>query len=797
MVRGGAHLRPALSPLRRKVLRDLRRLWAQALAIALVLAAGVATLILGTGAYASLSETRARYYESYGFADVFADVTRAPRAVLADVAAIDGVMAAEARIVKLALVDIPGMVEPGVVLLVSAPGAGAGALNRLHLRQGRMPDPDVADEAVVSEGFATAHRLRPGAGFAVTMQGQVRLLRVTGIALSPEHIYALGPGEMMPDPRRFGIVWLPQDTLAAAYDLEGMFSNLVLKLVPGADALRVIAEVDRLTAPYGGAGATGRADQLSHAFLDAELKQLNAMVKVLPPIFLLVAAMLVNMTLSRLVALEREQIGLLKAMGYSGAAVARHYVEFVMVIALAGIALGFGAGAWLGSEMAALYARFFSFPFLVFARDPQIYGIAALVTMAAAVGGALVAVRAVLVLPPAVAMAPPAPVEYRTRLGAAVRLADLRQTTVMTVRHLIRWPWRTASGVLGVAMAVAILVASLWSFGSIDRMIGLSFDQAERQDVTVTFALDAPPRALFEARRLPGVMMAEPFRSVPVRISHRQMARKVALVGRPAAPRLSRVLDADAQPMAMPEAGVILSEALAEALGVGRGGQVRVDFLDGARRSVTLPVSGLSQGYVGLGAAMEIGALHRAMGEGERISGVHVLLDAAWSEDFFRAVKATPDAGFVTVLGRTVERFRATLAENITVMITVYTGLASIIAFGVIYNFARIALSEQGRELASLRVLGFSKGEVSGILFGELAVILALAQPVGWGIGHLIALGMARAFSSDLYRVPFVINPDVYATASLLVGVAALLSALALRDRINSLDMIEVLKTRE
>lgn len=786
-----------IPPLRRKVLRDLRRLWAQALAIALVLAAGVATLVLGNGAYASLHETRARYYEANRFADVFADVTRAPLALMAEIRAIEGVLAAEARIVKLGLLDLPGLAEPGSVLFVSLPGGADGGLNRLYLRQGRLPDPQSAQEVAVSDGFAAAHRLKPGDVLPVLMNGQRRDLRITGVALSPEFIYALAPGQMMPDPRRHGIVWAPRGSLEAAYDLDGAFSNVVLKLAPGATPDRVIERLDRLTARYGGVGATARGDQISHAFLDAELKQLSAMVKVLPPIFLLVAAMLVNMTLSRLIVLEREQIGLLKAIGYPSRAVAQHYVEFVLLIAVAGILIGFAAGAWLGGGLARMYARFFSFPYLVFARDPQIYGLAAAVTLAAAVGGAVMAVRSVVRLPPAVAMSPPAPADYRRRLGGMRRVFRLRQTGVMVVRHLSRWPLRTATTTLGVAMAVAILVASLWSFGSIERMIDITFFRAERHDAQIVFGTPEPLRAVHAARTLPGVMRAEPFRSVTARIRHRNLERTLAITGRPVDAHLSRVLDPSLRPMAMPEAGLILSEALAEALAVRRGDPVTVEVLEGARPTVTLPVSGISLGYVGLGAAMDIGALNRLMGEGAMISGVSLQLDDARSAAFFAAAKAAPKADMISVTTLTLVRFRATLAENITIMITVYVALAGIIAVGVVYNFSRIALSEQGRELASLRVLGFTNREVSAVLFGELGVVVLLAQPLGWAIGYVLALAMVAAFSSDLYRVPFVIGREVFASASLVVCAAALVSAIAIRGRINTLDMIEVLKTRE
>ena len=785
-----------ISPLRRKVLRDLRRLWAQVLAIALVLAAGVATLILGNGAYASLHETRARYYEENRFADVFASVTRAPRALLAEIEEIGGVLDADARIVKLGSPDLPEMSGPASVQLVSLP-EGAAGLNRLYLRQGRLPDPQAVREAAVSEGFALAHGLGPGDALPVLMHGQRRELLITGVALSPEFIYALGPGQMMPDPDRFGVVWLPRASLEAAYDLEGAFSSLVLKLAPGASPQRVIESLDRLTARYGGAGATARKDQISHAFLDAELQQLSAMVKVLPPIFLLVAALLVNMTLSRLITLEREQIGLLKAVGYSSRAVAQHYVEFVLLIAVGGILIGFAAGAWLGVGLAGMYARFFAFPYLVFTRDPQLYALAALITLAAAVAGALYAVRSVVRLPPAVAMAPPAPAAYRVRMGWLRNLLRLRQTGVMVAPHLMRWPFRTASSTLGVAMAVAILVASLWFFGSIERMIDITFFRSERHDAQIVFAAPEPQRAVFAVRGLPGVIATEPFRQVTARISHRGWSKTLAITGRPTKPQLSRVLDPDLRPMTLPEAGLILSEALADALRVRPGDFVTVEVQEGRRPTVTLPVSGVSVGYVGLGAAMEIGALNRLMGEGAMVSGVSLQLDRARDAAFYAAAKAAPKTELVSVTSLMLERFRATLAENITVMVTVYVGLAGIIAIGVVYNFSRIALSEQGRELASLRVLGFTNREVSSVLFGELAAVVLLAQPLGWLVGYGIAWAMAAAFSSDLYRVPFVVEREVYAVASLVVCAAALASAGAIRRRIDKLDMIEVLKTRE
>lgn len=781
-----------------KLLRDLRRLWAQALAIAMVMAAGVATLILGVGAHDSLSTTRARYYETNRFADVFTNVTRAPKALVPELVAIDGVAAADTRIVKTAMADMPGMAEPASVMLVSLPGYREQVLNRIHLRSGHTPDPDAENQAVASEGFAKAHRLSAGDSVRVLINGRMRNLRITGTALSPEFIYAVGPGDLMPDQRRFGILWMPERALAAAYDLDGAFSNATVKLLPGASEAQAIEDIDALLSRYGGLGAYGRKDQTSHAFLDAELQQLQAMSRILPPIFLIVAAFLVNMTLSRLIALEREQIGLLKAMGYSSWAIVRHYTGFVSLIALLGIAIGFVAGAWLGVGMTRLYAKFFSFPFLVFSRDPSIYAIAAAITGAAAIVGAVKAVGDVAWLTPATAMSPPAPPRYRKYLEGLLDLSRyMRQSSVIIWRHLMHWPWRTGSGVLGIALSVAILVGSLWSFGSIEHMIDVTFHRSDRQDATISFTSARPQPALQATLRLPGILRAEPYRVVSVKIRHGHAERRVALMGKPPGSDLSRVLDEHLTPVILPDKGVVISAALAEILNLRRGDLAEIDILEDKRKTVFEPVSAIITGYLGLSAFMSLDALSRTLGEDHLISGVHASIDTGQQDELFAVLKATPQAGFIALQSSALVKFRETLAQNITIMVTVYVALAGIIAFGVVYNFARISLSEQGREMASLRVLGFTRGEVSGLLLGELVVVVLVAQPLGWIIGYGFAWAMVNGFTTELYRVPMVINRNVYAYASLAVFAAAMASALLVRRRIDRLDMIEVLKTRE
>ena len=504
------------------------------------------------------------------------------------------------------------------------------------------------------------------------------------------------------------------------------------------------------------------------------------------------------MILSRLIALEREQIGLLKALGYGRLEVVWHYLKLVLVIAAVGILIGSVAGTWLGRGMTVQYAKFYSFPFLIFRMSPEVYLIAAAVTLAAAMLGAFGSVRAAFALPAAVAMRPPAPATYRRVFeGAFERLSLFSQLTTMAIRHLIRHPVRAGLTAVGTAAAVGLIAMAMGTIASIDFMIDVIFFRTDRQDATILFSADQSDSVMPLVLRLPGVMSAEPYLDLPVTLSSGQYSKRVAITGKPAETDLSRVLDLDLEPVALPESGLVLGDRLAALLHVAAGDLVRIDFLTGKRRTVEAPVAQVIQSYIGLMAYMDRDALARLSGTGPRVSGAHLAIDAARLDDLYAAVKETPEVASVALQSIARIRFQETMQENILIMITVYFTLAIIIAFGVVYNSARIQLSERARELATLRVLGFRRGEVSKVLFIETGVIIALAQPIGWAFGTAIGYFVTESIASDLFRVPFEIEPDIFAISSLVVVGAALISALIVRRRVDRFDLVSVLKTRE
>jgi putative ABC transport system permease protein len=787
-----------MHPLDIKLLRDLKRLWAQVLAIAFVIAGGLATLVLAVGSYRSLDETRVAYYERYRFADVFAVVRRAPRLIADRIAEIPGVAAVEVRIAKLALLDIPNFPEPATGQFISLPESGQPALNRLYMRLGRLPETGRADEVVVNESFAKAHAFTPGSRFFAILNGRKRELTIVGTALSPEFIYAIGPGDIMPDDRRFGVIWMSEKALASAYDLDGAFSSVAVKLLRDASEREVISRLDALLDRYGGRAAYGRKDQTSHAWLDHELDMLANMSRTLPPIFLLVSAFLVNLTLSRLIALEREQIGLLKALGYRNATIVLHYLKFVVAMVLIGIVIGSAIGTWLGTYITDLFGDFFRFPFLVFVKSIDLYVLGSVLCLFAAIVGALHALRETVKLPPAVAMQPPAPPLFHRLLPARIVLGKLvSQPTVMMLRNIAHHPVRAALTTIGMALATAILVVSLFIDGTMEQLIDVTYFRADRQDATVSFVEKRPDDVVRQVARLPGVLAAESYREVPVRIRNGSVERRIMISGRSPDADLSRIIDIELRPVVLPESGLAISDHLAKILGVGVGDFVEFDLLDGPRRTITVPVAARVEDYFGIRGMMNAEPLQRLMREPPMVNSVHISIDEGNRDLLYQAIKGMPTVSALALKSASLAKFRETLALLVNTMASIYTGLAATIAFGVVYNSARISLSERARELASLRVLGFSSREVMGVLLLELALLTLIAQPPGWLMGYGLAWIMKTNLAGELMRVRLVVEHSTYVLASVVVVVAATLSALVVRARVNRLDLVAVLKTRD
>lgn len=787
-----------MKALDRKLGRDLWRVRGQALAIGLVIAMGVMLQVMMDGLVNSLEQTRQDYYQRYRLAELFAPVKRAPRAVLERVARLPGVAAVEGRINGGALLSLPGLAVPVRAQAVSLPEWRTARLNEVHLVAGRRPDPGRRDEVLLLEGFARAHGLAPGDRLPATLNGARRTLAIVGLAQAPEFLYTTAPGEMVPDDARFAVLWMNETALAAALDLEGAVNEVLVGLARGAEPRALQDRLDRLLAPYGALGAYGLDEHLSNRFIVEEIAGLRVSSRTVPPVFLAVAGFLLYMVLSRMVQAERDQIGLLKAFGHGDGEVGLHYLKFVLVIALAGALTGALLGVLAGRGLSGFYQQYYKFPFLQFAVALSALLLGLGVSLLAAVAGAALVLQRVFALAPAEAMRPPVPPDFSRSLRFGPRLKRwLDQPSRMVLRGLWRQPGRAALAVLGMAAGMALSVAMLSVMTAFDRSLELNFSVLERGDVTLSFVDPLGEQGLYALARMPGVLELEPFRTVPALFSHGRHRYRGALTALVAEPRLYRALDRRQQPLPLRADGAILSRALAETLAIGPGDRLRVEVREGRRPVLEIPVVGLADTLLGAPAFIELGGLNRLLKEGPRASGAHLRIDAVAGERLYREWKEMPVVAGVSLRTERWDAFRRVMDSGAGATRYVMAAIAAVITFGIVYNSARIAFAERARDLASLRVLGLTRAEVSFVLLGELGLLILLALPLGSLLGYGFSLAVAAGFSTDLYQVPVAFEPAGHGVAALAVLAAAVLSGALVRRDINRLDLVSALKTRE
>jgi putative ABC transport system permease protein len=781
----------------RKLLRELARMKFQAAAIALVVASGMALFVATATTSRALTLSERRFYDDHRFAEIWSSLSRAPERVVRDLEAIPGVTAVEGRLVIQGVLDLPDVEEPATGLFIGIPATHGHTLNDVYIRRGRHIEVGARDEALVSEAFAEQNNLKPGDTVHAVIGGRRVAIRISGIAISPEFVMQVPPGALLPDDRRFGVFWMAGDRLADLLDLQGAVNDVALRMADAGAEQSIVAAVDRTLGPYGGRGAYGRATQRSHVMLENHIEPIVALSAVVPAIFLAVAVFLVNIVLSRVVAIERTQIGMLKAFGYSNGRLTMHYLLLALLIVAGGLAIGIPIGAWLGRMMSVWFATFFRFPVLVFLVEPLVVLIGIGTTVAATAIGVVGTLRRVALMTPAVAMAPPAPT-YRPTLVDRLRvLRRWSPATRMIVRNLIRRPGRAILATVGMSMAIAIVVLGSFTDDAMTRVLEVRYQQQERQDLSVVLR---HPRSLEQwssVARLPGVRIAEPFRAVPARIRNGPRVRDVTIIGLAPDSRLRRIVGLNFERASVPAEGAVMNRWVAEQLDLARGQPIILEIREGRRQLVKTRIVELIDEPLGASVYVELGTLGRLLDEPDTFSAADVLTDPKHSADLYAALKRAPDAAAVEFRRVSIANFRAMSDDSIRFVRQIEIVFAIVIAFGVVYNTARIAVAERAHELATLRVLGFTRREISRVLLGEIGILALPAVPVGCALGYILCVWLTFSMSTELFRLPLIVNPGTYAFALSVFAAAAAGSALMVRRRLDRLDLIAVLKARE
>jgi putative ABC transport system permease protein len=787
--------------LTKKMLRSVLRNRAQILAVVAVVTCGTACYICLASLHNNLELTRDTYYAQNRFADFEIQLERAPNSTLFKLQEIPGVRQVRGRIVQDVKLDVEGVTEARMGRMVSVPDTGGNFLNSVVVVKGKFFEPGAQEEVILSEQFADANNLFVGDNLKVTADGKKHTLKIIGLGLSPEYVYIIrNIQELVPAPERFGILWVTDDFAESALNMEAE-SNSIIGSVESEDMLETILDTaENQLDDYGIFAKTKRENQLSNRLLSDEIKNLGVIARVIPTVFLGIAALVIMILLNRMVRNERTQIGLMKAYGYSNLSIAFHYLQFALMLSLVGCFFGFLVGQWGAQEMIKIYVQFFAFPILKSRVYPQVLAQAMLICIAFSMAGAAVAAFRASRIHPAESMRPEAPV-----IGHRVLLEQISMiwkrlsfTWKMIVRNVSRHKFRSSLNAFGVMISTTLLIIGFFSIDGIDYLMDFEYSRTQRQDVQVSFFLERNKEALYEAQRFDYVTHAEPLLQYPFTLTNGWRTKDVLIVGLERDARLRRLMDTNEQVVDIGEGGLVLSEKLAQMMSLNVGDSVKMKPMMGrVTTEKIIKVTKIVQQYFGASGFMNIKALSRVLDEPFAMNSVLVSTDPGKSRLMNDELDDIPLISSVTVKADTIDSMETTMNMQMKVMSFMTVLFAGVIAFSIIYNITSVSLSERERELASLRVMGFSQKEVGRILYYENILMGIVGLFLGVPLGMLVCRGLVTAFDTEMIRLPYHLNPRTFIISITCTCIFVLISNLAIRHKINTLDLVETLKERE
>jgi len=792
-----------LSMLDRKLFRDLWTAKGLLLAIGAIMGVGINNFVTLQSAHHNLSRAKVEYYQQCRMADFWIDVKKVPLAELDAVRRLPGVLEITPRVQFKAVVDLPGFDEPVNALVISMPDRRQTVLNDIVLRQGDYFPDRQDNEVIVSEKFARAHRLHPGQTVRILLNNRRQELAIVGTALSSEYTYALGPGTIVPDPERFGVLYVKRSFAESAFNMQGAANQICGRLEAGAGTAgdETLRRAETLLEPFGVFQATPLRLQASNQFLSNEINGLGAIATLSPSVFLTMAALVLNVLLTRLVRQQRTVLGTLKALGHTDGTLVVHVLKLGIGVATVAGLTGCLCGHLLSSMVTTLYRQFFDFPELGGRVFWPIHGLGLLAAYACAVAGSLQGAWQVLRLQPAEAMRPEPP-----QRGGSVWLERLRfvwdrlsSDWRLVLRSLLRNRFRTATGLFAAAMGTGILVHSFMLVASQKFMIDFQFYRVTRSDIDVMLEAERGDELLSDARHLPGVDYVEPFLEVACTFEHGHARRKGSITGLVADARLTTPRDRSGERIIVPEAGLVISRRLADILQAETGDRLRVTPVKGQRRTIELPVARIADSYLGLTAYAHSDYLSRQLDEGPLISGLQLQVDPSEERrrELFRDIKRMPAVQAIQARREMIENLIESLLKSQQIMIVLSITFAGVAFCGSMINASLVNLAERQREVATLLALGYTPWRIGALLLRENLITSGVGTALGLPFGYWIAWLTALAYDGDLVRLP-VVGPWWVWTATIALAITFTFAAHGVVQRqILKLDFVQALNVKE
>lgn len=789
--------------LNRKLIRSIRGSCLLLLAISSIMAVGIACYVGLASGYKNLLTAKRDYYAQCRMADFTIELNKLPVPELRALEPVPGVAELRPRIKSYATVDLEEMPESVNGLVLSLPDEPAPIINNILIRRGEYFTDDRGNEVIVNESFAQQHNLAPGDAIHLTFNGQRRRLVVVGTAISSEFVYLVDRGSFNPDPEHFGAFYLKQSYLEEVLDFGGACNELLGMLAPASrDSVEpILDELESRLDTYGVITTTPLADQPSNRFVTDDIYGLGIFATLLPSLFLGTAAIVLNVLMMRLVERERTTIGTLKGLGYDDWQLFWYYMRLGIVVAVFGGLLGCFGGYQLAQFLTRNFDRFFEFPKLLNQVNIDVYLTGVLIGLVCAVAGTLRGAYSVLRLDAAEAMRPKSPSigQYIVLERFQSLWRSLSSATRMVLRGIFRNWVRSLTGLFATAMGTGLLVCAFIVDESMMHLVNFQYRLVQRSDVDLRFEDARSGRAFDEARRLPGVDYAEPVLELACTFTNGAYRKRGSIVGLVADARLTVPHDERGRPVKIPEAGLVMTEKLAEVLHVSPGDVITVKTIKGSQRPHRVRVVKTVKSYLGLPVYANLDFLRRLVDEEVAISGAQLETDVRPESmlTLHRELKRLPVLESVIARSDRIENIINTLIATLQLETRVLIVFAAVAYFASVVNSSLISLAEREREIATLSALGYTQWQIGNLFLREIAFVNTTGMLFGLPIGYLLAWFVIELHDTELYRVPLACPASVWILACLLSLLFSLVAHAVVQRTINRTEWLELVKVKE
>ncbi|WP_339735419.1 FtsX-like permease family protein [uncultured Gimesia sp.] len=791
--------------LHRKLLRELFAAKGVLAAIISIIAVGIGCFIAMSSTYDNLEYSRKNYYRLCHMADFSVELKKVPIGDLATLTDVPGVINILPRIIFEVTASLEGVEKPLSGKVVSLPAHENAPINSIVIKQGSYFTDQRQEEVIVNDAFARAHNLRPGDRIQLILNNRLQDLLIVGTAISSEYVYLIGPGGLVPEPETYGVFYLKHNYAEDVFGFEGAANQILGQLAPEfQNANRVRQVLDQLELnldDFGVFSTTPLEQQSSHWFLKSEIDGLKVSATILPTIFLIVAALALNLLMSRMAEQQRTVVGTFKALGYSNQEMFLHFIQFGLLIGIAGGIFGTLIGYSLAGAMTAQYRNFFEFPSLTNQMYPRVILLGMLISVFFAVLGTFRGVRSVVRLSPAEAMRPKPPLRARRILLEKIQVfwnaLDFRWQLVL--RDIFRNRTRTLGGLLSATVGAMLLLVTFSMYDSAFALLDFQYDKLLLSDIDIGFKDDHDYSAFYESQQIPGVDYAEPLFQVGCTLKNGIHEKKVGIIGILSDARLTIPRDTAGARVEVPQTGILVTRKLADILQVQAGDSIKMIPVSGDRIARQVPVMKIIDSYLGLSVYADFHYLNRLMGESSSLTSVQLKTNPrpAVTRQIYRELKQVPAIQSVNSIRDQKDKLQEVLVEQMVVMIVVVIIFSCLIFFGSILNASLISLSERQQEIATLRVLGYTPAEVGSIFLRESLCINLPGILLGLPTGYWAAKGINIAYDTELFRMPFTIGTMSWVYTVLLGILFTLISHWPVQKAIQKMDWLTALNVKE